>query len=110
MRTVWKHYLESINGVIFVLDSSDRERLPEARDELHQLLGDIVGAVPLLILANKQDAEGALSYSELRENLALCGDYEKRGKIRIQETSAIKDKGLKEGFSWIAKEISARKA
>jgi hypothetical protein len=31
----------------------------------------------------------ALRYSELRDNLALCGDYEKRGRIRIQETSAI---------------------
>lgn len=35
MWSVWKHYYETINGVIFVLDSSDRERITDARDELH---------------------------------------------------------------------------
>ena len=57
MRPVWKHYFESVNGVIFVIDSADRERIPEVRDELHQILGTIKtvvnGEVPLLILANK---------------------------------------------------------
>jgi hypothetical protein len=37
--------------------------------------------------------------------LALCGDYEKRGRIRIQETSALLGKGLTEGFEWIVDEI-----
>ena len=35
MRSVWKHYFESINGVIFVMDSSNIARIHEARDELH---------------------------------------------------------------------------
>eukprot|EP00347_Sterkiella_histriomuscorum_P009287 403341787 len=115
MRSVWKHYFESVNGVIFVIDSSDRQRILEVRDELHQILGEVQAsvqyAVPLLILANKQDIQGALGYSELREQLALQGDYEKRGKIRIQLCSAVKDndKGLHEGFSWIVQQISNQK-
>lgn len=85
MRHAWKYYFESVNGVIFVIDSADKARIADVRDELHQILGEVVssGIVPLLILANKQDIEGALTYSELRDQLALCGDYEKRGRIRI---------------------------
>ncbi|CDW73468.1 adp-ribosylation factor 1-like [Stylonychia lemnae] len=107
MRSIWKHYFDSVNGIIFVIDSSDNSRISDARDELHQILGEIQGnkLVPFLILANKQDIQGALSYSELREQLALQGDYERRGKIRIQLTSAIKDKGLSEGFNWLVDEI-----
>ena len=52
MRSVWRHYYESINGVIFVVDSSDRDRIPEVRDELHQIMSEALG-VPVLIIANK---------------------------------------------------------
>ncbi|TNV84923.1 hypothetical protein FGO68_gene5580 [Halteria grandinella] len=110
MRHAWKYYFETVNGVIFVIDSADRARINDVRDELHQILGELMGGnncgvVPLLILANKQDVQGALGYSELRDSLALCGDYEKRGRIRIQEASALQDKGLTEGFEWIVEEI-----
>jgi len=40
MRGVWKYYSDSVNGIIFVVDSSDEARLPEARDELHKILAD----------------------------------------------------------------------
>ena len=108
MRPVWRHYFESINGIIFVLDSSDRSRISDARDELHKILGELKtqGQVPLLVLANKQDISGAMCYAELREHLALQGDHEKRGKIRIQEASAVHDKGLREGFEWVVDQIT----
>jgi len=108
MRPVWKHYFESINGVIFVIDSSDVERIPDVRDELHKVISEAVG-VPILILANKQDKEGALSYFELRDQLALRGDTAKRGGIRVQEASALQGKGLKEGFEWMVDEITKKK-
>ena len=108
MRSVWKHYFESVNGVIFVIDSSDVARINDARDELHSIIAEALG-VPILILANKQDKPGALSYFELRDQLALRGDTECRGGIRVQETSAIQNKGLKEGFEWIAKQITKKK-
>ena len=44
---------------------------------------------PILIFANKQDVEGALAYSEIRNELALAGESEYRRKIRIQESSGL---------------------
>ena len=109
MRTVWKHYYTSVKGVIFVLDSSNVERIPEARDELHAVLAEQeLKQVPILILANKQDLPESLSYQALREQLALCGEDEKRS-IKIQEASALLDKGLLEGFEWIVDAISKTK-
>lgn len=52
------------------------------RDELHKIISEALG-VPILILANKQDKKGALSYFELRDQLALKGESEQRGSIRI---------------------------
>lgn len=53
MRGVWKYYYESVNGIVFVVDSSDEARIAEARDELHKILADSQKIVPLLIFANK---------------------------------------------------------
>ena len=42
-----------------MVDSSDRERFEESREELHSLLeNDEMRNVPLVVLANKQDLPG----------------------------------------------------
>ena len=53
---LWKHYFDHINAVIFVIDSSDEERLIFSRDELNRLIKDesLMG-VPFLIYYNKSD-------------------------------------------------------
>jgi ADP-ribosylation factor protein 1 len=40
IRPLWRHYYANTNAVIFVVDSNDRERIGEARDELHKMLSD----------------------------------------------------------------------
>ena len=42
MRPAWKYYFEHVNGVIFVVDAADRERIGEVREEVHQLLGEFL--------------------------------------------------------------------
>merc|ERR1719382_1099425 len=40
IRPLWRHYYQGTNGLIFVVDSNDRERIGEAREELSTMLGD----------------------------------------------------------------------
>ena len=56
IRSLWRHYFRNTQGIIFVVDSNDRSRVTEARDELHRILreDELQGTV-LLIFANKQD-------------------------------------------------------
>ncbi|CAE7634525.1 ARF3, partial [Symbiodinium pilosum] len=37
-RQIWQHYYQSTDGLIFVIDSSDRERIEEAHEELMRML------------------------------------------------------------------------
>jgi small GTP-binding protein len=54
MRNVWKYYYSSIEGIIFVIDSSNVDRISEAKDELMNLLSNEEAKnVPCLIFANK---------------------------------------------------------
>ncbi|KAJ1359575.1 hypothetical protein KIN20_018341 [Parelaphostrongylus tenuis] len=40
IRTLWKYYFRDTNAIIFVVDSADRERIDEARQEVHSLIED----------------------------------------------------------------------
>jgi ADP-ribosylation factor protein 1 len=42
IRPLWRHYFQNTQGLIFVVDSNDRERVVEARDELHRMLNEVM--------------------------------------------------------------------
>ena len=55
IRPLWRHYFQNTQGLTFVIDSNDRERVGEARDELQRMLAeDELRDAVLLIFANKQ--------------------------------------------------------
>ncbi|KAL8212160.1 UNVERIFIED_CONTAM: hypothetical protein K2H54_040000 [Gekko kuhli] len=70
LRSYWNHFLSKAHILVFVVDATDSPRLPAARQELHCLLAEDA-QLPLIVLANKQDKEDALSVAELRKELAL---------------------------------------
>ena len=58
-------------GLIFVIDSNDRSRIDEARQELHRIILDReMKEALLLVFANKQDIAGGmgLAWSTRRED------------------------------------------
>ncbi|KAI3619901.1 adp-ribosylation factor 6 [Moniliophthora roreri] len=59
IRPLWRHYYTGTQGLVFVVDSQDRERIDEAKQELHRILGDReMKECLLLVFANKQDLPG----------------------------------------------------
>ncbi|PLW33111.1 hypothetical protein PCANC_23056 [Puccinia coronata f. sp. avenae] len=72
IRPLWRHYYTGTQGLVFVIDSQDRERIEEARQELHRILSDReMKDCLLLVFANKQDLPGAMSPTEVTERLGL---------------------------------------
>jgi ADP-ribosylation factor protein 6 len=63
IRPLWRHYYTGTQGLVFVVDSQDRERVDEARQELHRILSDReMKECLLLVFANKQDLPGGMLY------------------------------------------------
>lgn len=61
IRPLWRHYYTGTQGLIFVIDSTDRDRIDEARHELHKIVNDReMRDVIILIFANKQDLDDGL--------------------------------------------------
>lgn len=100
IRPLWRHYFEGSQGVIFVVDSNDRERIPDAADELKSLLkAPELTKAHILIFANKQDLPHALSVSEIGERLQTSAIKDR--KWHIQSTCATSGDGLYEGLDWL---------
>lgn len=66
LRPLWKSYTRRTDGLVFVVDAAETERMEEARVELHRVARAAENqGVPILVLANKQDLDRAMSASEV---------------------------------------------
>lgn len=88
-----------------MVDSNDRQRITEAKDELMAILGDeqLRDAV-LLVFANKQDLPNAMTTTEMAGKLEL--HLLRNRKWFIQSTCAQTSTGLYEGLDWLSRELS----
>ena len=92
IRPYWKNYYDNTDGMVFVVDSSDEERLNECIEELDALLAEEgLAKVPLLVYANKQDLQFALEAEEILGKLKLM-DIQNR-TWNIQACSALTKEG-----------------
>uniref|UniRef100_A0A8C2P1S1 ARF GTPase 1 n=1 Tax=Capra hircus TaxID=9925 RepID=A0A8C2P1S1_CAPHI len=81
IRPLWRHYFQNTQGLIFVVDSNDRERVNEAREELMRMLAeDELRDAVLLVFANKQDLPNAMNAAEITDKLGLHSLRHQRGR------------------------------
>ena len=105
---LWKHYYQNTDGLIFVVDSNDQDRIEDAAEELKKLLeAEDLKNCPVLVLANKQDLDGALAPGEVCRQLKM-GEIKGR-TWRVQGTSVTTGKGFKEGLDWMVSTFLKKK-
>ncbi|KAL9590156.1 MAG: hypothetical protein Q9203_001054 [Teloschistes exilis] len=123
LRTYWRNYFEKTDALIWVVDSADRGRILDCRQELAGLLLEevhlmmiparaslttiqrLMGA-SLLVLANKSDIEGSMSVEEIRKSLAL--DAIKTHNWTIKQCSATTGLNVQEGIQWVVEDARKR--
>lgn len=114
IRDIWSQYYVDVHGIIYVIDASDPSRISESGSLLHQLLiHEKLKGKPLLLLANKQDVEGALDEIDVVEKLNLEAIVNEQKCPTLVETccavpspdskirKAYLDPGIQNGFRWL---------
>lgn len=118
IRPLWRHYFQNTQGLIFVVDSNDRDRVVEARDELHRMLNEVklkqkspslmlhyeaVGIIlfpfwllqdelrdaVLLVFANKQDLPNAMNAAEITDKLGLHSLRQRHWWAKENQTKSL---------------------
>jgi GTPase SAR1 family protein len=100
--TFWRQYYSGAGIILFIIDSSDTQRVTNAKDELYRLIyeDELIG-IPLLVIANKQDMPGALTPDEIATELEL--NYLAPRLVHIIGTCAKTKQGFTEVQEWIQK-------
>ncbi|CAH1992821.1 unnamed protein product [Acanthoscelides obtectus] len=110
LRPLWKSYTRCTDGIVFVLDSVDVERMEEAKMELIRTVkAPENSSVPILVLANKQDLPGAREPRELEKLLGLTELGHGGHQWHVQPACAITGDGLHEGLEVLYEMILKRR-
>ena len=128
LRTFWRNYFEKTDALVWVVDSTDVARLQDCKNELDAILKEekLVDA-SLLVLANKQDVEGAMSGRDIAEALGLVSigssnsvsvsssevlsgmtSNSSKRRWRVQKCSATTGDGILDGFEFITEDVGSR--
>ncbi|EIE25145.1 hypothetical protein WJX75_001945 [Coccomyxa subellipsoidea] len=108
IRPYWRCYYPNTQAIIYVVDSSDTERIGTSAEEFHAILDEEeLRDALILVYANKQDLPGALDDAAVAEGLNLHSI--KNRDWAIFKTSAIKGEGLFEGLDWLSNQLKTRK-
>ena len=112
-RKTWSEYAGTVDGIIFMVDAADRNRIAESKKELQSLLKmPELQNVPFVVFGNKIDKKDAFKEEELRQILELefHATYGKDAAqknqgvrpIEVFMCSVMKRVGYEDGFNWLS--------
>uniref|UniRef100_A0A671L5S2 ADP-ribosylation factor 4-like n=1 Tax=Sinocyclocheilus anshuiensis TaxID=1608454 RepID=A0A671L5S2_9TELE len=99
IRPLWRHYFQNTQGLIFVVDSNDRERVAESAEELSKMVRIAPFSAFNLIFGYY-----IKSVFELTDKLGLQSLRSRTWYV--QATCATQGTGLYEGLDWLSNELS----
>ncbi len=109
LAPLWRHYFQSTNGLVWVVDSSDTQRLESSADELHRVMADdLLKDAVFLILANKQDLPNAMKVSHIVNAMGLHRVRTHTWYVQPCSAGTGTGEGVQEGFDWLCNTLKAR--
>ena len=95
-RNMWERYCRGVGAIVYVVDAADVDSLETAKQELHSLISKpTLQNIPLLVLANKNDLQGALNSQQIIDKLDLksvtgrevsCYSISAKNAVNIEKT------------------------
>ena len=102
LQSLWDKYYAESHAVIYIVDSSDHERLDESKDAFDKMIvSEALEGVPLLLLANKQDLPEVISVQDLKsmlkESVPKMGERDRK----VMGVSALTGENVNQGIQWL---------
>lgn len=105
IRPLWRHYYTNTQGLIFVVDSNDVDRMDDAREELHRMVSEEeLREARILVFANKQDLPKAMTAAQVTDALGMSS---LRRTWWVQGCCATTGDGLFDGLDWLSKQLTS---
>ncbi|XP_076077600.1 small COPII coat GTPase SAR1B-like isoform X2 [Mytilus galloprovincialis] len=116
--SLFRRDIPAAEGIVFVVDASNSQSLPQARQELNNILTDEnVSDVPILVLGNKTDNRGCYGKEQLTKELGidkyLSNNENTEDEFSIRPctlvmSSLLHQTGYGDGLKWMATQINKK--
>lgn len=106
VQSYWPNFLSDVSVIVYVIDSSASAKFTESKDALLAVLSEeSIKGVPLILLACKQDVEGARPRQEVESFFGLqeLSANRKTGIVGVEVLSSGAVHGLEEAKELILK-------
>ncbi|AET38272.1 Arf family GTPase ARL3 Ecym_2552 [Eremothecium cymbalariae DBVPG len=102
LRAMWSEYYIQSHGIIFIIDSTDRDRLQECCDSLQSIITDDgVEGIPILMLANKQDRQDKMELHDIKQVFNKLAMHLDARDSRVLPISALTGEGIQSAAEWL---------
>ncbi|KAI8320417.1 P-loop containing nucleoside triphosphate hydrolase protein [Martensiomyces pterosporus] len=106
LQGIWESYFGDCHAVIYVIDSSNLDRMEESKDTLLRLVENPeLESVPVLVLANKQDLPDIKSLAQIKEIVNTLADYMDTREARVMDSSGLQGTGVRVAIDWLYSRI-----
>lgn len=114
LREMWSEYYTNSHAIIFVIDSTDKDRLLDCQKALSSIVtDDLIEGIPILMLANKQDVEGApgkLEVEDIKEIFNVIAEHLDARDSRVLPISAKTGDGVQQSIEWLTLRLERNKS
>lgn len=102
LQSLWDKYYAESHAVIYIVDSSDHDRLDESKEAFDKMISnESVEGIPLLLLANKQDLQEVISTDDLKALFKESSHKMGRRDVKVMGVSALNGEGVNAGIQWL---------
>lgn len=110
LRTMWSEYYRHAHGIIFVIDSTDNDRLEECCDSLLEIItDDDIESIPILMLANKQDCREKMEIEDIKQVFNRLASHLDARDSRVLPVSALTGEGIEDAAEWLLLRLKRNK-
>nr|CAD7602437.1 unnamed protein product [Timema genevievae] len=102
LQSLWDKYYAESHALIYIVDSSDRDRIPDSKEAFDKMISSesLIG-VPLLVLANKQDLVDCMGVRDVKPIFNKSAHLIGRRDCMVMPVSALTGDGIDEGIHWL---------
>lgn len=102
IRPLWRHYFQNTQLAVFIVDSTDRDRIDEAAEEFYRLKSEQeLLATEFLIFANKQDLSNVMTADDIATKFKVSRDM-------VFPCCAVTGDGLNEAFDYAVRVLTTK--
>ncbi|KAI3652889.1 hypothetical protein MP228_002314 [Amoeboaphelidium protococcarum] len=102
LQSIWDSYYAECHAIIFMVDSTDRERIEEVKMVFDKIISnDQMEGVPILMLANKQDLTLSLKIEQVKEIFNQIAVKLSARESNVLPLCALTGDGVRESVDWL---------